>query len=152
MIPVQELRSTWLPLGWIGTILVWITWTLQDLTGGFQEINQPLGVGKSGLGSEEKSQFSLNPCTGQAGASCSQGHRNNLCSWQLQEPNPTKAIFKKGNGEIQFHWSCSYRVEFGEEGIQWGHFYFPGISEASHWTGREIFLSPSLSSEFKVML
>lgn len=37
----------------------------QDLTGGFQEINQP------GLGSEEKSQFSLNLCTGQAGASCS---------------------------------------------------------------------------------
>lgn len=110
-----------------------------DPTGAFQEINQPVGVGKSGLRSEEKSQFSLNSCTGQAGASCSPGHRNNLSSWQLQEPNSAKSIFTKGNGESHFRWSCSYRVEFGEEWIQWGHFYFRGISEASHWTGREIF-------------
>lgn len=151
LIPVQELRSTWLPLCWIGTILVWITWTLQDLTGGFQEINQPGGVGKSDLKTEEKSQFSLNSCTGQAGASCSWCHRNNVSSWQLQDPNRTKAIFKNGNGEIQFQGSCSYRVEFGEEGIQWGHFHFPDISEASHWAEGEIFLPPSLSSEFKAI-
>lgn len=108
----------------------------------FQEMNQPVGVGKSGLRSEEKSQFSLNSCTGQAGT------RGTICphgSFRSQ----TQAKPPLGNGEIQFHWSCSYRVEFGEEGMQWGHFYFPDISEASLWTEREIFLSPSLSSELK---
>lgn len=101
LIPVQEL-SSWLPLWWVGTLLVWITWTLQGFTGGFQEINQTVGAGKSGLKSEEQSQFSLNSCLGQAGASCSRGHRNNLSSWQLQESNPTNASFKKGNGKFGF--------------------------------------------------
>lgn len=110
---------------------------------GDKSLCQPVGVGKSGLKTEEKSQFSPN----WAGW-C---HRSNVSSWQLQGPNPTKAIFQKGSGEIQFHCSCSYRVEFGEEGIQWGHFHFPDISEASHWTEREIFLPPSLSSEFKAI-
>lgn len=104
MIPVQELRNTWSPLCWIGTVLLWITWTLQDLTGGFQEIN-PCASQLVLENQAWRLRRNLSSILVHWAGWC---HRNNVSSWQLQRPNPTKAIFKKGSAEIRFHWSCSW--------------------------------------------